>query len=161
MSPQYDPFNSLSPRNNQYVPQRPYDPCALQSDSHYTSPRPLKSTVHTILPSTEIHVDKTSLINIKDVINQNSNLLTEDGCGTLAQRLAKQAVFGLSVMACCTPKGSKRFPALPQTELYELKKAVFKELNKFHHRPAAFQTVWDKKCMVAIEQACNRCRTKR
>ena len=43
----------------------------------------------------------------------------------LAIILAREAVFGISIMAQCTPLGTKKKKALPQLELYQIKYAIF------------------------------------
>lgn len=119
-------------------------PCSLKSKAKYA------------LSLSDI--DKTGLKSVQDILKQNSDLRTESGCGTLAQRLAKETVFGVEIMKRCTPAGSKKLPGLPQEGLYEIKKIIFSELYKFHNQPGDFEPIWQRKCMVAIEQACNRLR---
>ena len=161
-----DPFElfnltppALSPRLLSPTPPPlppPYPPSNHPTHQHSAVPCSLKSRGKYALASSEI--DNTTLKSVCDVLKQNPELRTESGCGTLAQRLAKEALFGEEVMKRCTPNGSKKYPALPQEELYNLKHIVFNELKIFHHQPGDFEPVWQKRCMVAIEQACNRLR---
>ncbi len=75
------------------------------------------------LPSTDIN--KSALVPIEDVLQRNSNLKKESCAAKLACRIAREAVFGTEVMKKCTPFGSKSLPALPLTELLEIKMAIF------------------------------------
>ena len=58
-------------------------------------------------------------------------------------------------MRQCTPGGTREYPALPQEELFELKKIMFEQFPRFHTCPGSFEPLW-KKCVVSIEQACKR-----
>ena len=136
----YDPFTmlhltppTLSPRL--LSPTPPPLPPVYPSSNHPVPPLPcgLKSRALNALSALEIQ--NAELRAVQEVINQNSDLRTENGSGTLSQRLA---IFGEAVTRRCTPNGSKRFPALPQKELYELKTIVFNCLPKFHERPDEF-----------------------
>ena len=138
----------------QYSPSPPPLPSPIPplTNKNMFRPCPLKPLKKPALPSSAI--DTSSLINVTDVVNLNFDLRTEstmDVVYTFAQRLAKKAIFGETVMRQCTPTGSKRFPALPRAELFTLKQTTFQELTKFHDRPG-FESHWDMKCMVSIEK---------
>ena len=66
------------------------------------------------------------------VLNNYSHLIKKEASvkniRMLSVKLAKEAVFGLDVMARCTPGGTRDLPALPSTEMYELKKLVLKQV---------------------------------
>ena len=115
----------------------------------------LRAAANPPLPSSEI--PRNVLRSVEDVLAENIKLRTESLAGTLCQKLAKEAVFGKAVMKKCTPGGTREYPALPQVELYELKKIMFDQFPRFQTCPGAFEAVW-KKCMVALEQACKRLR---
>ena len=113
------------------------------------------------LPSTEI--PKQSLMSVDEVLETVLNEkkeIAEEKVGTVAQTLAKQAIFGTAVMKQCTPAGSKDLPALPKAELFQLKVVVFRQLPKYWRKPDDFEIVWKERCWVAIEQACRRLRHK-
>ena len=114
-----------------------------------------RATANPALPSSEIC--KNKLRSVQEVLAENVKLQTESLAGTLCQKLAKEAIFGKDVMKKCTPAGSREYPALPQAELYELKKIMYSQFPRFNSCPGAFESVW-KKCMVAVEQACKRLR---
>ncbi len=86
------------------------------------------------LPSTDIY--KLALVPIEVVLQRNSNLKKESCAPTLACRIAREAVFGTEVMKKCTRFGSKSLPALPQTELLEIKKAIFNIFPQYWGNPS-------------------------
>ena len=107
------------------------------------------------LPSSAI--DRTELCSVESVLEGKR---TSDKPGTLAQKLAKEAIFGPSVMGKCTPSGTKDLPALPKTEMQTLKRIVYRSFPKFWHSPEVFEAEWKVKCWAAIEQACGRIRRR-
>ena len=58
------------------------------------------------------------------LIQENKDLLFTS-LGTLAQVIAREAVFSTDMMAVCTPLGTKKLKALPQDELMRIKQAMF------------------------------------
>lgn len=72
-------------------------------------------------------------------------------------QLARECFFGPAVMRRCTPNGGGDLPALPQYELSQLKKVLFKQYPQYWKNPAGFETVWDKG-ILSVEQACKRLR---
>ena len=107
------------------------------------------------LPSSSIKKD--SLATIEDVLDKYPNLRGESKAGTLACKIAKEAIFGTDVLKQCTPNGTRELPALPFTELFELKKAMFMQFPQYWRCPVEFEPVW-KKCVDAVQQACKRLR---
>ena len=105
------------------------------------------------LPSTEIK--KEELVPV-DIVLQNKQ--PKDKPSTIAQKLAKEAIFGHAVMRKCTPGGTKDMPALPKPEMQLLKNIVFRAFPKFCHSPNAYEKEWKVRCWPAIEQACGRLR---
>lgn len=175
--PNHHPFPvpvATSPPANQFTPA--YLPFALPSThsmqiplaEQINSPLPSEVTTppdplplcHTYsnnpLPSAEIDSDK--LASVETVLAKKTS---ETKPSTLAQTLAKSAIFGIDIMRRCTPAGTKDLPALPRAEMYTLKKLVFRAYPKFWHSPKSFETEWKSKCWVAIEQACGRLRRSR
>ena len=135
------------------IPPNPIPPNPITSNPVRGS---LRAHAITALASSEIA--KNTLRSVREVLEENVKLQTESSAGTLCQKLAKDAFFGRDVMRKCTPGGNRQYPALPQEELYELKKAMFQLFPRFHTCPGSFEPVW-KKCLTSIEQACKRLRT--
>ena len=77
--------------------------------------------------------------------------------GTLACKIAKEAMFGKEVMKQCTPFGNRTLPALSSQELFEVKKAIFSQYPQYWRNPVEFEGTW-KKCVEAIQQACKHFR---
>ena len=124
--------------------------------SSHQDPLPLQHTYASApLPSSE--VDKGDLVSVKFVLESGKTKSCKPS--TLAQMVAKEAIFGAKVMRRCTPSGTKDFPALPKAEMYELKK-IFQEFPQFWHSPQMFEVEWKTKCWAAIEQACGSLRRK-
>ena len=61
-----------------------------------------------------------------------------------AIKLAREVFFGDEVLRQCTPKGWKDCPALPQKELNDLKKSIFKTFPWFWSQPQHFEKAWVK-----------------
>ena len=134
----------------------------LQSPTH-SEPLPLNHQYFgDPLPSSEI--DVRTLVSIEEALenimcpNKTDSRKKELVPSTVAQTLAKLAIFGVDVMKRCTPSGSSILPALPTDEMYKLKKVVFHTFPSFWHSPLAFDIEWKSKCWPAIEQACRRLR---
>ena len=109
-----DPFEllnltppALSPRLLSPAPPplpSPYPPSNHPTHQHSAVPCSLKSRGKNALASSEI--DHTRLKSVCDVLKQNPELRTESGCGTLAQRLAKEAVFGFKDISSTPTRGA-------------------------------------------------------
>ena len=122
--------------------------CATDKD-----PLPLRHLYHNKpLPSSEI--DKSDLVSVDYVMKGMKAKSLKPS--TVTQLLARESYFGESLMARCTPSGTKDLPALPKQEMLELKKTVFRAFPKYS--VDAFETEWKSKCWTAIEQACGRTR---
>ena len=74
---------------------------------------------HNYLPSTSIN--KLKLKTIDDILAKYQTLRCESKAGKLAVRLAKEAVFGEDILAQYTGGEVRDLPALPLSELNELK----------------------------------------
>ena len=107
------------------------------------------------LPSSEIN--KASLKPISDVLQKYSNLRVECTIGKLAVKLAREAIFGDSIMKRCTPRGWNDLPALPQVELNLLKATLFRQFPRFWVCPEEFERKWTT-AQEALAQACKRLR---
>ena len=115
------------------------------------------TTTGNTLPSSVINVD--SLHDVDDVIEKYPKLKGESKAGTLAVKLAKEALFGDAVLKQCTPAGSRELPGLPTAELFQLKKVIFKLFPQYRNSPVEFEPLW-KRSLDAVEQACKRLRSK-
>ena len=120
-------------------------------------PLPLNTKLNNVpLPSSTI--DTQSLQPVQDVVEINEHFITKQNTpGTLAQLLAREAIFGVQVMGQCTPTGSKKLRALPQQELMGIKTLIFKYYPHMWRSPEKFEDIWHV-CQVAIEQCCGRIR---
>lgn len=83
-----------------------------------TQPMPLLSSLRNTqykLRPTDTH----GLDNIDNVLERYRPLIDMGGDGLL--KLAREAVFGINIMANSTPQGTKKKNALPQQELFLIK----------------------------------------
>ena len=64
------------------------------------------------------------MLDIKEALKQTAELTTVEKAGKLANKLAKDAIFGTTVMKRCTPGGTRELPALPKLKIIALKKTV-------------------------------------
>ena len=106
------------------------------------------------LPSSEIKKDE--LVSLDSILQAK---MEKDKPSTIAQKLAKDAIFGRTVMCKCTPSGTKDMPALPKAEMQQLKDIVFRAFPRFWHSPDTYEKEWKKRCWPTIEQACGRLRS--
>ena len=123
-----------------------------------TSPLPLTKLQGNALPSSSI--DKSKLLPVEKVIEQYPKLKSEGKAGTLACKIAKQALFGVDIMKRCTPIGNRELPGLPVKELKELKKVMFTRFPQYWKTPVEFESVW-KKCLESVQQGCKRLRLEK
>ena len=106
------------------------------------------------LPSSVINKLKLSTVN--DVLMKHPKLRCNSKIGTLAVKLAREAIFGEDVMARCTVAGERGLPGLPTAELQQLKQVLFMQ---FPVAPQEFESLW-KTSAAAVGQACKRLRSK-
>lgn len=119
-------------------------------------PFPIKFSDN-ILPSSEI--DRSSLTTVDAILSKFSKLRCESKVGTLAVKLAKEALFGDKVLIKCTVMGERGLPGLPAAELMELKKILFREFPHLWASRHEFEALW-KTCVDSLGQACKRLRHK-
>ena len=131
-------------------------PTRSQKHGIVSSPLPLSKLVLNALPSSAIVKDK--LIPVERVIQKYPKLKGESKAGTLACKIAREAIFGTKVMRGCTPGGSRELPGLPSRELKELKKVMFTQFPQFWKSREEFEPIW-KKCLESVQQLCKRLRT--
>ena len=141
------PYTHGSPRIPTATANSTLDDCEPLPMNHLYANKPLPSSA----------IDRTELCSVESVLEAKR---TSDKPGTLSQKLAKEAIFGPSVMGKCTPSGTKDLPALPKAEMQALKRIVYRSFPKFWHSPEAFEAEWKAKCWAAIEQACGRTRRR-
>ena len=70
-------------------------------------------------PSSEM--DRAWLKGIPDVLKKYSSYMTECKIGVLAVKVVREAIFSDAILKKCTPRGWNDLPALPQTDLNQLK----------------------------------------
>ena len=117
-----------------------------------------KSSCRPPLPSSEIQ--RTKLLPVDDVLIRYQKLRCESRVGTLAVKLAREAVFGTHVLAQCTVSGCRELPALPLRELGQLKEILFRQFPSHWKNPAGFELLWAT-CIGSINQCCKVLRAKR
>ena len=101
------------------------------------NPLPLRHLYHNKpLPSSEI--DKSDLVSVDYVMKGMKAKSLKPS--TVTQLLARESYFWESLMARCTPSGTKDLPALPKHEMLELKKTVFRAFPKYS--VDAFEMEW-------------------
>ena len=120
-------------------------------------PLPVKAASNA-LPSTEINGSK--LIPVSTVLLKYPKLKGESKAGTLAVKLAREALFGDAVLAKCTPFGNREQPALPTNELNRLKEELFQLFPQYLPNPAEFESLW-RVCTEAVGQVCKRLRAQK
>ena len=107
------------------------------------------------LPSSDINQAK--LKSVHDVLQKYSTLRQESKIGTLAVKLAREAIFGDDILKLCTPRGWNNMPALPQKELNHLKAVLFEQFPCFRSCPEQFEKLWAT-AQTSLAQACKRLR---
>ena len=106
---------------------------------------------------------QSSAINVgelkspEEIFSKYSNLKTDSKMGALAVKLAREAYFGDAVLIQCTPRGWQDIPALPHTELNQLKAKLFEAFPAFWSSPECFEKRWVI-AQDAISQCCKRLR---
>ena len=139
----------------QTLPSRPAEP----SSSLDTAPLPIaippRNAKFAELPSAEIN--REQLKSAPEVLQKYSYLRTECKSGALIVKLAREAIFGDLVLKRCTPRGWKDLPALPQTELNQLKASLYGQFPRFWSCPEQFERLWST-AQEALAQACKHLR---
>ena len=151
----YDHRTTVHPSQMSATPflQQPKQ-CPVQSPpSNSIGPlvMPPKQSSQPSLPSCEIQ--KSWLIPVEDVLCRYQKLKTESKVGTLAVKLAREAIFGVDVMSKCTVVGCRELPALPNKELGYLKKILFQQFPAYWRNPACFEPLWTTS-VNSINQCC-------
>ena len=121
------------------------DPCSSSS----VCPSTPKRSATNALPSSAINKEK--LASVEEVMKKYPKLRQESKAGTLACKLAKEAIFGADIMKKCTPRTSRA------KELKVLKKAMYTRFPQYWGNKVEFEPVW-KRCLESVQQYCKRMR---
>ena len=97
-------------------------------------------------------LDKASLHSVDDIIRKYPKLKGECKAPTLAVKLAKEALFGDSVLLKCTPAGTRELPGLPLAELFMLKTEIFELFPQYRNCPVEFEPL-GKRCSDVVQHA--------
>ena len=172
--PPFTPFSTSSsqsyvqsqPMTQRSVPSPETFPGSLSSTQQTTpsrsaptastnkdGPLPLAKMCTNALPSSAIRKD--TLLSVEDVLKKYPKLKHESKAGTLACKIAKEAIFGSDVMKRCTPIGNRELPGLPEKELKVLKRTMFTRFPQYWSNKVEFEPVW-KRCLEAVQQCCKR-----
>ena len=144
-------FSSNSSSTQPTTPSRSAPTCTAPTSKD--SPLPLSKMCTNSLPSSAIRKD--NLLSVEDVLKKYPKLKHESKAGTLACKLAKEAIFGSDVLKQCTPIGNRELPGLPEKELKVLKKTMFSRFPQYWSNKVEFEPVW-KRCLEAVQQCCKR-----
>ena len=94
-------------------------------------------------------INKGVLLPVDVVLKKYPKLKGASRAGELAVKLAMEAFSGEQVLTKCTVKGCRNLPALPPSELQQLKQVVFSQVPQFWSNPADFDhDVWAS-CIVS------------
>ena len=146
-SPTPRPQTSSTPRPQTSSTPRPLD--HLSPLAHSPPKLPIGEIVNA-LPSSAINND--SLSGIEEIVDRYPKLQTLCKAGSLACKLAREAIFGEEVLKQCTPKANRNLPGLPSKELEELKRVMFAQYPQLWRTPVEFEPVWQR-CLETIQQA--------
>lgn len=158
------------PFQQQYVATPPHNkqvPPVCSSTPHPSSgqpsqPSPRCQSIKKHKSSTKIlsssAIEKQKLSDPDAIIAKYDAYRTPSRVPTLAQKLAKSAYFGESVLKRCTVMGFRDYPALPPTELSDLKQKIFSLFPQFWANPVEFEPTWGA-CTESIGQLCKRLRS--
>ena len=90
------------------------------------------------LESTEIN--KSQLHSVDQVLGRRK--ATTSNVGKLAIVLARECVFGVSVMKRCTPLGAEKLPGLTVHELQWLKQLILECFPEFWGNVQEYEKIW-------------------
>ena len=122
------------------LPFRPSEPSSSLDTALLPIAIPPRNAKFAELPSAEIK--REQLKSAPEVLQKYSSLRTECKSGALTVKLAREAIFGDSVLKRCTSRGWKDLPALPQTELNQLKAILYGQFPRFWCCPEQFERLW-------------------
>ena len=137
------------------LPSRPAEPSSSLDTALLPIAIPPRNAKFAELPSVEIN--REQLKSAPEVLQKYSYLRTECKSGALTVKLAREAIFGDLVLKRCTPRGWKDLPALPQTELNQLKAILYGQFPRFWSCPEQFERLWST-AQEALAQACKHLR---
>ena len=170
----YPPITSTSNPLLFSAPSTPTTPCSQPPPSAPTTPSnttnsmqqgvantptrkplPVKAASNG-LPSSEIK--RSNLTSVTNVLLKYPKLRGDSKAGTLAVKLAREALFGDDVLIRCTTFGNREHPALPVAELNQLKDKLFQLFPQYWPNPVEFEPLW-RTCGEAVGQVCKRLRS--
>lgn len=170
----YPPITSTSNPLLFSAPSTPTTPCSQPPPSAPTTPSnttnsmqqgvantptrkplPVKAASNG-LPSSEIK--RSNLTSVTNVLLKYPKLRGDSKAGTLAVKLAREALFGDDVLIRCTTFGNREHPALPVAELNQLKDELFQLFPQYWPNPVEFEPLW-RTCGEAVGQVCKRLRS--
>ena len=122
-----------------------------------TSPLPVATDKSTRKSLSSSAITKDKLQSVAAVLEQHHRLKGEKNAGSLAIKLAKDALFGDEVLKLCTPMGNRSLPALPTKELQQLKAIIYQQFPQYANSPSEFEELWQT-CIIAEQQFCKRLR---
>eukprot|EP00731_Ephydatia_muelleri_P022414 Em0014g1005a len=100
-----------------------------------TSPLPVATDKSTRKSLSSSAITRDKLQSVAAVLEQHHRLKGEKNAGSLAIKLAKDALFGDEVLKLCTPMGNRSLPALSTKELQQLKAIIYQQFPLYANSP--------------------------
>ena len=128
---------------HQVIPQRSSTQCVTPTvtvPSGSIATNVCTKCSNTYLPSSAIN--RVKLKESSEVILKYPKLRSPSTVGTLAIKLAREAVFGEEVLAQCTVYGDRELPGLPVEELQELKQTLLAQYPDYWKSQHEFEPLW-------------------
>lgn len=121
----------------------------------------MSTSVECIKKITAPPINRQELITPQEVLEKYPKLAKKSKITTLAVRLAKEAYFGKEHMSYCTYKGVGSYPALPDSEVKQLKTFLRTLcIPQIVTSGVEFEEMY-KDCVEAVGQACKELRKQR
>ena len=103
------------------------------------------------------YICQEHILPVKEVLAKYSYLIKKDArlihiC-KLCIKLAKESIFGVSIMMMCSTSEKGFLFGLPYPELWLLKRIVLEQYTQYWNRLRDFEKVW-KWCMKALRKTC-------
>ena len=137
------------------TPTTPTNSMQQVSSTPTRKPLPIKAASNALSSS---EIKKTKLMPVADVLLKYPKLKGDSKAGTLAVKLAREALFGDDILIQCTTFGNREHPALPVAELNQLKHELFQLFPQYWPNPVEFESLW-RTCGEAVGQVCKRLRS--
>eukprot|EP00731_Ephydatia_muelleri_P022078 Em0014g669a len=117
-----------------------------------TSPLPVATDKSTRKSLSSSAMTRDKLQSVAAVLEQHHRLKGEKNAGSLAIKLAKDALFGDEVLKLCTPMGNRSLPALSTKELQQRKAIIYQQFPQYANSPSEFEELWQT-CIIAVSAA--------